>query len=180
MYFASIVVWFVTGIWHGASWNFVAWGMANCVALLASQELTPVYKRFHSRFAWMDTRGYEAFAVIRTFVLFCMIEMFEYYPFGVVFSMFGSMFFDFRISQLFDGRLMQMGLGGSDWLVIGFSVLLMLLVSLAGRRGSVRQKVLEKAFPVRFILLYGLFLGVLIFGMYGRGYDASRFIYNQF
>ena len=27
-------VWFLTGLWHGASWNFIAWGMYFCFFLL--------------------------------------------------------------------------------------------------------------------------------------------------
>lgn len=180
LYFASIVVWFITGIWHGASWNFVAWGMANCTVLLVSQELTPLYKRFRTRFAWSKSRGYEAFEVIRTFILFCLIEMFEYYPFGMVFQMFGSMIVDFRIGELFDGRFSELGLSAADWMILAASVLLMLAVSLAGRRKSVREGLMEKPLGLRFALLYGLFIVVLIFGIYGQGYDASQFIYNQF
>ena len=41
VYISTITVWFVTGIWHGASWNFIAWGMANCVVIIISQELEP-------------------------------------------------------------------------------------------------------------------------------------------
>lgn len=28
------IVWFLTGLWHGASWNFVLWGLFFCVFLL--------------------------------------------------------------------------------------------------------------------------------------------------
>jgi len=28
------IVWFLTGLWHGASWNFIAWGMYFCIFLL--------------------------------------------------------------------------------------------------------------------------------------------------
>ena len=34
VYLANIVVWFTTGLWHGASWNFIVWGMLNCVVTL--------------------------------------------------------------------------------------------------------------------------------------------------
>ncbi len=29
-----VVVWLVTGIWHGASWNYVLWGVYYCIILL--------------------------------------------------------------------------------------------------------------------------------------------------
>ena len=28
------IVWFLTGLWHGASWNFIAWGMYFCFFLI--------------------------------------------------------------------------------------------------------------------------------------------------
>ena len=32
-YINLLIVWFLTGLWHGASWNFVLWGLFFCVFL---------------------------------------------------------------------------------------------------------------------------------------------------
>lgn len=50
MYFVTLVVWFATGIWHGASWNFIVWGLLNAVVILLSQECRPLYEKFHAHF----------------------------------------------------------------------------------------------------------------------------------
>lgn len=34
MYFNIFVVWFLTGFWHGAAWNFILWGLYYCVILV--------------------------------------------------------------------------------------------------------------------------------------------------
>lgn len=33
LYFNLLVVWILTGIWHGGSWNFIAWGLGYFVAI---------------------------------------------------------------------------------------------------------------------------------------------------
>lgn len=61
VYLASLTVWSVTGIWHGASWNWVLWGLANCVFMLLSQELSGLFRSLQSRFPFTDGRGYQCF-----------------------------------------------------------------------------------------------------------------------
>ena len=33
-YLNILIVWFLTGLWHGASWNFILWGLYYCVILV--------------------------------------------------------------------------------------------------------------------------------------------------
>jgi hypothetical protein len=67
-----------------------------------------------------------------------------------------------------------------DYGILAFGVLVMFSVSMIQRRGSVREQIAQRPYPVRFILWYGLFVLVLLLGAYGIGYDASQFIYNRF
>lgn len=43
--FNTMVVWFLTGLWHGASWNFVVWGMYYGVILMAEKILFPDFQK---------------------------------------------------------------------------------------------------------------------------------------
>ena len=107
-----------------------------------------------------------------------MLDCYRNVP--LTFRMFGDMLIHSRLSQLFDGRLMSVGLTVSDYGVLAAGTVILTAVSLAGRKGSVRQQLAAGPAVVRCVLIYGLFLCTLIIGAYGVGYDSSQFIYNQF
>ena len=98
----------------------------------------------------------------------------------LTFRMFGDMLLHSRPSQLFDGRLMSLGLTAADYGVLAAGTVVLVGASLLGRKGSVREMLSRKPAAVRWAAVYGLFLCTLILGAYGVGYDSSQFIYNQF
>ena len=181
MYVSSFTVWLATGVWHGASWNFIVWGLGNWAVLMASEELEPLYDRFHKRFG-AQGRIYAVFQIARTFLLVCCLNLFDCYAsIGETFGAFASMFGASNWKVLWDGSLLGLGLSMLDYWVLAAGVLLMLAVSLLRRNGdSVRERIGRLVYPLRFAIWYGLFLAVLLMGAYGIGYDASQFIYNQF
>ena len=67
--FNTLVVWMLTGLWHGASWNFVVWGLSFAVLLLLEKWVLQLEK-------WPDLlrRGYVLLAVCLTFVLFNAVD----------------------------------------------------------------------------------------------------------
>lgn len=180
VYVATMTVWFVAGIWHGASWNFILWGMANGVVLLISQELTGYYRKFHDACSFARTRAYARFQVVRTFFLFAFLEMFEYYSFGTVFVMLKSLITSSSVSQLWDGRFEALGLTGADLGVLAVGVALMVCGGILKSQGSVGKRFGDKPVLVQYGVIFGLFLLVTVTGVYGCGYEASQFIYNQF
>ncbi|MBQ9890591.1 MAG: MBOAT family protein [Firmicutes bacterium] len=181
VYISTILVWLATGIWHGAAWHFIVWGLLNCVVILISQELAPLYRRFHERFAFSNTRAWDVFQVFRTFWLMGMIRVLDVYKdVPTTFKMLGTIFTTPNWGKLFDGSFLKLGISGADYLVVLFGTLVMFFVSLAKGKGDVREMLAEKPAVPRYICIWLLLAAVLVFGAYGIGYDAAQFIYNQF
>lgn len=174
VYISTIIIWFATGIWHGASWNFIVWGLANGIVIILSQECAPLYGRFHKRFSIGHTRAYGAFQIFRTFWLMSFIRMFDVYrDVPLTFKMYGSIITDFGGYSGFAG----LGLTFADYVIAGLGCGIMILAGIVMQREA---GWLDKR-PVRNGLACAvLLIATLVFGIYGVGYDANQFIYNQF
>lgn len=182
VYVSTIVTWFLTGLWHGAAWNFVVWGLLNAFFILLAEEFKPVSHRFREKHGTLvSSFGYRVFETLRTFLLMCSLRVLDCYrDVAVSFRAIGSVFTDFNWGEAFSGTLLRLGLSGSDYIVAGLGVIVMFAVScVQERHGSVREALWEK--PVlSYTLFFVLAAAVLTFGAYGVGYDSSQFIYNQF
>lgn len=181
VYTASILTWFATGLWHGSEAHFIFWGMANCFIILISRELKPAYDRFHRRFPTLTGEGktavyYGYFQAVRTFLLVCLLRMTDCYrDVGLTFRMFFSIFTDFGKGI----SLAPLGLAVSDYLLIGTGILFMYLAGRVKKKEKPEQWFLEQSVGVRYLILAGLFFSILVFGIYGIGYEQRQFIYNQ-
>ena len=69
--FNILVVWFLTGFWHGAAWNFIIWGLYFVIFLIF--EKTPVGK-FITKTHVLN-RIYTLFFIIISFVIFDAVNM---------------------------------------------------------------------------------------------------------
>jgi hypothetical protein len=182
VYVATIVVWVITGLWHGAAWNFVVWGALTGGIIIVSQEFTPLYERFHERFPKFGSSfGYRLFQVLRTFLLMSSLRILDCYRnVPVSFKMFGSMFTTWNWNEVFGGALLKLGLTAADYAVVALGAVLLIAVSLIQRRGPIREQLADQPYGLRYALVAVLVLVVLVFGAYGIGFDSSQFIYNQF
>jgi alginate O-acetyltransferase complex protein AlgI len=67
--FNMFTVWLLTGIWHGASWNFIAWGLFYFV-LLVFEKLTGITKKLKNVFLIQLYRIFTLLCVLFGWVLF--------------------------------------------------------------------------------------------------------------
>ena len=181
VYFSSLTVWFVTGIWHGASWNFVVWGLLNSIIMLVSQELKPLYEKADNRLGYRKLKYYKVFEIIRTTAIVCCLQMLDYYrDIAEAFRMFFSMFTSVNYAAVFTKGMWSIGLSAADYIVIFAGVVIMFAVSLLERKCPVRDRLAKKNYIIRYTVFLVIFLLIAVFGIYGTGYESSQFIYNQF
>ena len=181
VYFSSLTVWFVTGIWHGASWNFVVWGLLNSIIMLVSQELKPLYEKADNRLGYRKIKYYKVFEIIRTTAIVCCLQMLDYYRnIAEAFRMFFSMFTGGNYAAVFTKGMWSIGLSAADYIVLFAGVVIMFVVSLLERRCPVREQLAQKNYIIRYIVFLVIFLLIAVLGIYGTGYESSQFIYNQF
>ncbi len=179
VYITTIVTWLATGLWHGIAWNFVVWAMLNCLVLLVSQELEPLYTKFRNKFPRLHASApYQTFMMVRTFCLMGLIRVFDCYcNVPMTFQKFFSVFYTPNWGRLFDGGLTSLGVSTASWIVICAGILIMWGVSQLGKDRPLREKLWEKPWLGN-LALTALVFAVLVFGTYGLGYDASAFIYG--
>ena len=180
VYISALMVWFLTGLWHGAGWNFVVWGLLNGLCILISDELKPVFAAFHKLIPIkkLPFRTYDAFSAIRTVFIMSSIRMLDCYgDVGVTFKVFFSIFW---VNNWGKAVVTDLGITTADYLVLAVGVVILFAVSLASRTIDIRDRILAKNEIVWYPVLALLFVTILIFGVYGIGYDSSQFIYNRF
>ena len=181
VYTATIVTWFLTGLWHGAGFNFIVWGLLNCLVILVSQELQPLYVRFAGACPRLvASKGWEKWQMVRTFLLMGLIRSLDCYRnVPLTFRLWGSIVTTWNWSDVFQNGLSRMEITFFDVAVILLGVLLMWAVSRMGVREPLRLRLARR--PVLLcVCLCLLITAILLLGAYGIGYDASDFIYDQF
>ena len=177
-------VWFLTGLWHGATWNFIAWGLANGIVIMLAQELTPLKNRFHKKFTSAKTNRFFIIAQICwTFWLMNMIRSFDIYD-GVrnTFGMMFSVVTDFGWRDFITRGVSELTLYTSDYVAAGLGMVVIFYISYLGR-GEIdfRDRLATRfAWPIRYVFVGLLLFMTLVLGAYGYDYDARQFIYNQF
>lgn len=195
VYIVTLVTWFSTGIWHGVSPNFIVWGLLNGIVIIISQELEPLYQKWN-RFSFTKTSAYTCFRVFRTFWLMCFIRSYDCYN-GVwrTFSVHLSVITDFGAKKFLSQGLSGLGLDIYDYVIVAAGIAVLLISVFiktkllkngkddenneSGEIG-IRHWLSGKPMPLRFAVYGILLFSVIVFGVYGFGYNEGSFIYTRF
>lgn len=177
---ANLLIFFIVGVWHGAAWKFIIYGMYNGIIIAMSNLLKPAYSAAAAK-CHINTasRVWKMFQIARTFVLVNIGWLFDACATaGIAFTALAKVFQGISMDAILDGRLLKMGLNMRDWKVFFVGVIIMFIVSLMKEYGvNVRDYIASKPLPVRWAIYLTLVFVTAPFGFVGT---TTEFMYAQF
>ena len=73
---ALVLVWLATGLWHGASWAYITWGLVNGLFIIFSLWMEPIYAVICKKLHIVETNPvWCVFQIVRTFILVTFIKV---------------------------------------------------------------------------------------------------------
>lgn len=171
-YVNILIVFAVSGLWHGASWTFVIWGLLNAVLQIVGEVTKPYRKAFTNRFF----AGIVTFALVDVTWIFFRAESISQAMRAI-----RSMVTVFNPGILFDGSLYLLGLGRESFWVMLLALGVLLFADYMKYQGiCIRRWIQERKFWFRCAFVSLSVWLILTVGIWGPGYDAANFIYFQF
>lgn len=162
----ALIVWLFTGLWHGAAWSFVLWGLWHGLfCILEGVGLIPAGKLKKTLPGRLALRLYLLAVVLPGALVFRAGSA------AVAFSMLSNL--------TRPGPVSIPGLSAAERLAALAALFILLLVDFSRERAG-PARIETAPLPLRWTVYLLLILAVVIFGVYGPGYDAASFIYFQF
>ena len=182
-YLNILIVFAVSGLWHGAAWHFVVWGCLHGIFRVA-EELTDGLRSRALKKLKVRTDVF-SFRLWRRFLVFSLVSViwifFRAEALSHALTLLKNMMAVWNPWVLFDDSLLTLGLDDKDWHVLTIGLELLLAADLLRQRKvSLPDLYISQNLAFRWLLLLAGICAALVFGVYGADYDASQFIYFQF
>ncbi|MBE6787801.1 MAG: MBOAT family protein, partial [Ruminococcaceae bacterium] len=182
---APLVVFFLIGIWHGVTWQYIVNGLYNAILISSTVALTPFYEKL-AKWLRINTEAFSwrLFQMARTFGLLCISRIIVKAPsLAEAFRMIKTMFTSVSLSFLTgsNGQIFEYGLDKKGMAVLILALVVLLVVGILQENGlKIREALARQNLVFRWGIILLLLAVVMVFGIYGPSYDASAFIYGNF
>ena len=180
------VVFFLIGIWHGASWRYIAFGLYNATIVAGSVALEPVFKKWIEKLK-IDTTtfSWRLFRIVRTFLILGVSKLLVCAPaLRAAVHMVKRIILDKpNLDFLFgiDVQLYKLGVNRKNMPVLIIAVLVLIVVGILQESGiRMRETIARQNLVFRWLLYIGIIVVILTFGIYGPDYSAAEFIYQAY
>lgn len=180
---ALLAVWFANGVWHGAEWKYICYGLYYYVITALGMLLEPVFLRLLGLLRLnREGKGYRVWQILRTF---CLVNIgmliFRAETVRSAWEIFLSAFRPYRGPQTLAEIFSAQGLPAGQTAIVLVGAALVFVVSVLQERGvKIRELIAARALPLRWSIYIAAVLLVVIAGAYGPGFGIVDFIYAQF
>lgn len=166
-----MIVFCVSGLWHGASWNFVIWGALHGLMLVGYHTVSSFSSKQNVSFSAKLRNGILTFAVVDfAWLFFRMPSLRE------AFAFLGQMTKDMGD---FTDILEVLGDGDRSLMIVG--LLILFAVDLVHEKGiSIRNWVRGQEVWFRYLLYIGIVCACIFLKIHVENLGARQFIYFQF
>lgn len=182
-YINVMIIFLVSGLWHGANWTYVIWGGLNGLYMVL-EEMT-VSIRVKSRNLLHIAEGGKVHALLGGLITFVLVDFswlfFRAESFTQVLGIMRQAKANFGIARLFADGVGVWGIDYATMVALGLAFVVLLGMDICRRCGkNVYQMILTAPALLRY-LTYAFILGMIMyFGVYGYEYAQTAFIYFQF
>lgn len=173
-YLNILIVFVASGLWHGAAWHFVAWGLIHAIFQIIGDIRGRVQKRIYKG----GSRASFSKHLREGILTFILVD------FAWVFFAADSIHHALRIfKQMLSvtTSLFKLGLDRANGQILIGGIIILFVIDILHEKGvSVLKLVNSQEIWFRMLIYLSLIWSIIMFGVYGVGYDTSQFIYFQF
>ena len=180
-YINVLIVFLISGLWHGAQWHFVIWGLLNGILVVAGQIVLPFKKKIYKRINVSEEA--ESIVFIRQLIVFLLITMTWMFfnseaadAFGICK---GIVLFDFV--SIFDPSLLEISGSAVTTFITGIVTMIFILVQRARQNEAVEYiRYRNQPFLIQCLIVAILIL-ICVFGACDTdAFVDAAFLYFQF
>ena len=182
-YLNIVIVFLVSGLWHGASLSFIVWGLLNGLYQVVGSILSPV----RNKVVQLLQLNRESFGhkLLQGCITFLLVDFswifFKANSIRDAIAIIKSAFSVHNPWILFDGSLYACGLDEKNFRFMLLAIAILIFVDLFNSKGIIIRKVVYKQdYWFRWIFIALAIAFLFTFGIWGPNYNESNFIYFQF
>lgn len=180
---ALLAVWVCNGLWHGAGWQYLFFGLYYFVIIFISRLTEPARKSAAEKLGInTESRLCKVLQMLRTALIFNLGELFFSAPdLKAAFTMLRIMLTDFTLKSVADGTVARLWLDGCDAAVLILFAAVLTAAGIRAERGhDLRDGIASLKPAARYAVYAFVIMAALIFGGYGFGYSYVEPIYANF
>lgn len=183
-FFNIMVVFLVSGLWHGAAWTFVIWGFLHGIYQVIGIATRPAKDSLWN--ALKVNRGALSWKLGKIAVTYLLANFawifFRASSLTQAVDIVRSIFTEWNPWVFFDGTLFELGLGALELNILACALVALVVADLIRyfRGQNVADFLMEQNLWFRWLMMISLVASVFVFGMYGPDAVMADFIYFQF